>query len=131
MSLACSMKRSTQTDRGTEHSRDNSALSHQCDSRFACARGNGSLRSRSLQSARGASQLSYSLQPRGMPDMKILPPVSIQARRVLPSRWDVLAAALVLGFIVLFADASRSLVQPLATLIHTPISLDPRNLPEY
>jgi NitT/TauT family transport system permease protein len=66
-----------------------------------------------------------------MPDMKILPPVSIEARRVLPSRWDVLAAALVLGFIVLFADASRSLVQPLANLTHTPISLDPSHLPEY
>jgi NitT/TauT family transport system permease protein len=66
-----------------------------------------------------------------MPDMKILPPVSIQARRVLPSRWDVLAAALVLGFIVLFADASRSLLQPLATLTHTPISLAPSHLPEY
>src|SRR5258708_10143814 len=78
-----------------------------------------------------ASQSPVSLKPRGMPDMKILPPVSIQARRVLPSRWDVLAAALVLGFIVLFADASRSLVQPLATLTHTPISLAPSSLPEY
>ena len=48
--------------------------------------------------------------------MKILPPVSIQARRVLPSRWDVLAAALVLGFIVLFADASRSLLQQSASI---------------
>ena len=37
--------------------------------------------------------------------MKILPPVSIEARRLLPSRWDLLAAVLVLGFIVLFADA--------------------------
>jgi len=63
--------------------------------------------------------------------MRILPPVSIEARRVLPSRWDVLAAALVLGFIVLFADASRSLVQPLTTLTHTPISLVPSRLPEY
>jgi len=63
--------------------------------------------------------------------MRILPPVSIEARRVLPSRWDVLAAALVLGFIVLFADASRSLVQPLTTLTHTPISLVPPRLPEY
>ena len=39
--------------------------------------------------------------------MRILPPVSIEARRLLPSRWDALAALLVLGFIVLFADASR------------------------
>ena len=34
--------------------------------------------------------------------MKILPPVSIEARRLLPSRWDLLAAVLVLGFIVAF-----------------------------
>ena len=33
--------------------------------------------------------------------MKILPPVSIEARRLLPSRWDLLAAALVLGFLCL------------------------------
>ena len=44
--------------------------------------------------------------------MKILPPVSIEARRLLPSRWDLLAAVLVLGFIILFADASRYLVHP-------------------
>ena len=34
--------------------------------------------------------------------MKILPPVSIEGRRLLPSRWDLLAAVLVLGFIVAF-----------------------------
>ncbi|HEY4943399.1 MAG TPA: ABC transporter permease subunit [Rhizomicrobium sp.] len=63
--------------------------------------------------------------------MKILPPVSIEARRLLPSKWDVLAALLVLGFIVLFADASRALVQPLASLTQNPLSLDPSHLPEY
>jgi NitT/TauT family transport system permease protein len=63
--------------------------------------------------------------------MKILPPVSIEARRLVPSRWDVLAAILVLGFIVLFADASRSLVQPLSSLSNAPLSLDPWNLPGY
>jgi NitT/TauT family transport system permease protein len=63
--------------------------------------------------------------------MKILPPVSIEARRLLPSRWDVLAALLVLGFIALFADASRSLVEPLASLTRQPLSLDPANLPGY
>ena len=63
--------------------------------------------------------------------MKILPPVSIEARRLLPSKWDLLAAILVLGFIVLFADASRELVKPLSTLGATPLSLDPWNLPEY
>ena len=63
--------------------------------------------------------------------MRILPPVSIEARRLLPSRWDVLAAVLVLGFIVLFADASRTLTQPLSSLTHHPLSLDPANLPGY
>jgi NitT/TauT family transport system permease protein len=63
--------------------------------------------------------------------MRILPPVSIEARRVLPSRWDLIAAALVLGFIVLFAEASRSVVQPLSTITHAKISLDPIYLPEY
>jgi NitT/TauT family transport system permease protein len=63
--------------------------------------------------------------------MKILPPVSIEARRLVPSVWDMFAAALVFGFIVLFADASRTLVQPLATITHAPISLDPANLPDY
>ncbi len=57
--------------------------------------------------------------------MKILPPVSIEARRLLPSKWDVLAAVLVLGFIALFADASRALIQPLSTLTQNPLSLDP------
>ena len=41
----------------------------------------------------------------------------IEARRLLPSRWDLLAAVLVLSFIILFADASMSkpLVQPLSS----------------
>jgi len=63
--------------------------------------------------------------------MRILPPVSIEARRLLHSRWDALAALLVLGFIVLFADASRSLIEPLSSLTRQPISLDPANLPGY
>ena len=63
--------------------------------------------------------------------MKILPPVSIEARRLLPSRWDLLAAVLVLGFIILFADTSRSLVEPLTSLTARPLSLDPIYLPGY
>ena len=63
--------------------------------------------------------------------MRILPPVSIEARRLVPSVWDVLAASLVLGLIVLFADASRSLIQPLTTITQTHIALDPSYLPEY
>ena len=63
--------------------------------------------------------------------MKILPPVSIEARRLLPSRWDLLAAVLVLGFIVAFADASRLLVQPLSSISAGHLSLDPALLPGY
>jgi NitT/TauT family transport system permease protein len=63
--------------------------------------------------------------------MKILPPVSVEARRLLPSPWDLLAAVLVLGFIVLFADISRSLVQPLSTITGHELSLEPANLPGY
>jgi NitT/TauT family transport system permease protein len=67
----------------------------------------------------------------GTPDMKILPPISIEASRLIPSKWDLLAAILVFGFIVLFADTSRTLVEPLAGLTAKPISLSPAMLPEY
>jgi NitT/TauT family transport system permease protein len=63
--------------------------------------------------------------------MKILPPVSIEARRLLPSRWDLLAAVLVLGFIILFADASRSLVLPLSSITGKGLSLNIWDLPGY
>ncbi|MGH6879175.1 MAG: ABC transporter permease [Rhizomicrobium sp.] len=62
--------------------------------------------------------------------MKILPPVSI-GTRFLPGRWDVLAAILVFGAIVVLADESRSLVAPLATLNTNSLSLSPWALPGY
>jgi NitT/TauT family transport system permease protein len=63
--------------------------------------------------------------------MRILPPVSIEARRILPGGWDLLAAVLVLGFIAAFGQASRLLIQPLSVLAAQPLSLDPIHLPEY
>ena len=63
--------------------------------------------------------------------MKILPPVSIEARRLLPSRWDLLAAVLVLGFIIAFAELSRLLGQPISSITGHELSLDPRLLPGY
>ena len=63
--------------------------------------------------------------------MRILPPVSIETRRLLPSSWDLMAAIFVLGIIVLFAEASRDVAQPIASLTRNPISLDPSHLPEY
>jgi NitT/TauT family transport system permease protein len=63
--------------------------------------------------------------------MKILPPVSIEARRLLPSRWDLLAAILVLGFIIAFADVSRFLVHPLSSISGNYLRLDLADLPGY
>ncbi len=63
--------------------------------------------------------------------MQFLPTISIRARALLPSRWDVLAALLVLGFAVVFADASQLLRQPLTSLAHGHISLNPWRLPDY
>lgn len=63
--------------------------------------------------------------------MKILPPVSIEARRLLPSRWDLLAAMLVLAFLVAFADVSRFLVHPLSSISGNYLKLDPWDLPGY
>ncbi|HEY2835577.1 MAG TPA: ABC transporter permease subunit [Rhizomicrobium sp.] len=63
--------------------------------------------------------------------MKILPPVSIEARRLLPSRWDLLAAILVVGFLVAFADVSRFLVHPLSSISGDYLKLDPADLPGY
>jgi len=66
-----------------------------------------------------------------VPDMKILPPISIEGRRLLPSRWDLLAAVLVLGFIVAFADVSRFLVHPLSSITGHDLVLHPADLPGY
>ena len=63
--------------------------------------------------------------------MKILPPISIEARRLLPSKWDLLAAVLVLGFIIAFADSSRYLVHPLSSITGHDLPLDPWDLPGY
>jgi NitT/TauT family transport system permease protein len=63
--------------------------------------------------------------------MKILPPVSIEARRLLPSRWDLLAAVLVLSFIIAFADVSRFLVHPLSSIVGHDLRLNPWDLPGY
>jgi NitT/TauT family transport system permease protein len=63
--------------------------------------------------------------------MKILPPVSIEARRLLPSRWDLLAAVLVLAFIIAFADVSRFLVHPLSSITGHDLQLNLGDLPGY
>jgi NitT/TauT family transport system permease protein len=51
--------------------------------------------------------------------------------RQLATRWDVAAFIVVLGLIVFLGEASRGLFAPMSQLSVTPISLDPRYLPEY
>jgi NitT/TauT family transport system permease protein len=58
-------------------------------------------------------------------------PISVAERRLIVTRWDLLAVLLVLGVMVFLAEASRHLLAPLTDLQMTPISLDPANLPEY
>src|ERR1700748_330822 len=59
------------------------------------------------------------------------PPFSIIRNRLLPGQWDVLAFLLVIAFFVYLAEAAHGLIQPLARLEPTPISLDPRALVGY
>ena len=63
--------------------------------------------------------------------MKIFAPVSIETQRLLPRSWDILAAIFVFGIIILAAEASREVLQPIAAVTAKGISLDPSNLPNY
>src|SRR5882757_5897956 len=51
--------------------------------------------------------------------------------RDLATRWDLIAIIVVIGLMAFLADASRGLLEPLAQLDATPLSLDPINLPFY
>ena len=51
--------------------------------------------------------------------------------RDLATRWDVVAFLVIIGLIAFLGEASRGLFAPLAQLRVTPLSLDPRHLPEY
>ncbi len=51
--------------------------------------------------------------------------------RDLATRWDAVALVIVLGLLVALGTASHGLLEPLAKLKATPVSLDPRQLPFY
>ena len=53
------------------------------------------------------------------------------ARRTGLTRWDLLAALLVLGVLAFVAEATRGLTQRLGDLSLSPVSLSPTNLPWY
>lgn len=48
-----------------------------------------------------------------------------------PNIWDVVALVLLIGALVLIAYGSEQAAVPLSDLEHTPLSLDPENLPIY
>jgi len=59
-------------------------------------------------------------------------PISVDhRRRQTPGLWDAVAVLLIVGLFVFLAEAGRGLVQPLAELQASPISLDPAMLPHY
>ncbi|MBS0419098.1 MAG: ABC transporter permease subunit [Proteobacteria bacterium] len=59
------------------------------------------------------------------------PPLSIIKNRLIPGQWDVLAFLLVITFFIYLAEAAHGLIQPLARLEATPISLDAWSLVGY
>ena len=59
------------------------------------------------------------------------PPLSIIKNRIVPGQWDVLAFLLVITFFIYLAEAAHGLIQPLARLEATPITLDPWALVGY
>jgi NitT/TauT family transport system permease protein len=56
---------------------------------------------------------------------------ALRPRRFLPSVWDILIFALVIGGLALVAFGGHETSQPLAVANRRPISLDPSNLPYY
>src|SRR5262245_26584289 len=54
-----------------------------------------------------------------------------EASRTVLTRWDLLGALLVIGFLAFLGEASRGLMQPLTDLKATPVSLSPTHLPWY
>src|SRR4029077_11364616 len=56
----------------------------------------------------------------------------LTARRALtPNVWDIVAFSLIFMAFVLIAHEAQVTTQPLAVIDATPVSLDPRNLPDY
>ncbi len=51
--------------------------------------------------------------------------------RDVATRWDIAAVIVIIGLIVWAGDASRGLLEPIARLNETQLSLDPVNLPFY
>jgi NitT/TauT family transport system permease protein len=67
----------------------------------------------------------------GRENMRVIVPISAGGFARLFTRWDAVAVLLILGLLVFLGEASRHLFAPLTDLQQRPLSLDPRNLPEY
>ena len=64
-----------------------------------------------------------------MATMKKTVPIGILRRSA--TRWDLIAVVIVIGLIAFMGEASHGLLEPLASLEATPLSLSPLHLPEY
>jgi NitT/TauT family transport system permease protein len=56
---------------------------------------------------------------------------ALRPGRLIPSVWDALIFALVIGFLALIAFGGHETLQPMAVASRRPVSLDPLNLPYY
>ena len=58
-------------------------------------------------------------------------PVAVAWTRSRFNRWDLVAALLILGLLILLATGGRGALQPLAAISATPLPLEPSHLPRY
>ncbi len=57
--------------------------------------------------------------------------IAVEGRRLVPNRWDLAAAPLILAALVLIALGVQHMSEPLVRIEGHPVSLDPRALPLY
>jgi NitT/TauT family transport system permease protein len=60
-----------------------------------------------------------------------LPTISVESRRLVPNKWDLIVMPLVFGLLALLAHGAGEMAAPLAEVQAAPISLDPGHLPDY
>ena len=60
-----------------------------------------------------------------------LPTISVESRRLVPNKWDLIVMPLVFGVLALLAHRAGEMAAPLAEVQAAPISLDPGHLPDY
>lgn len=64
-------------------------------------------------------------------ETRVLPAFSRMLRLTAPSRADLIAMVLIAGLVVILLRGLQGVSQPLSALHTAPVTLDPRNLPNY